>query len=68
MKGYCVKCKAAREIKDAVEAQTKKGRAAMRGVCGTCGTKMFKILGKSAPASSAVVTREPAAWGWTMFG
>ncbi len=68
MTGYCVKCKAVREMSNVVKASTKKGRAAMRGACATCGTKMFKILGKSATAASAVVTREPQAWGWTMFG
>jgi Zn finger protein HypA/HybF involved in hydrogenase expression len=48
--GYCVKCKAKREMQDAkeVEMNAKGGgkRAAMTGVCPNCGTKMFKILGK----------------------
>jgi NAD-dependent SIR2 family protein deacetylase len=43
---YCVKCKAKREMKDAKEVVMKNGRRAMQGVCETCGTKMFKILGK----------------------
>jgi Zn finger protein HypA/HybF involved in hydrogenase expression len=46
---YCVKCKAKREMKDAKEvAMNGKGgvqRRAMSGICPTCGTKMFKILG-----------------------
>ena len=48
--GYCVKCKAKREMKDPVEVEMPgKGgvvRRALTGTCPTCGTKMFKILGK----------------------
>jgi uncharacterized Zn finger protein (UPF0148 family) len=55
--GYCVKCKAKKEIVDAVEETMKNGRKAIKGKCPTCGTVMFKILGgKSAPPST-----EPAA-------
>lgn len=45
---YCVKCKEKREMKDAQEVEMKGGRRAMQGICTVCGTKMFKILGKSA--------------------
>jgi hypothetical protein len=48
---YCVKCKQKREMKDEKEVEIKgKGgtkRKAVQGVCSTCGTKMFKILGKA---------------------
>jgi len=44
--GYCVKCKAKREIKDAQEITMKNGRPATQGLCPECGTKIFKI-GKS---------------------
>jgi uncharacterized Zn finger protein (UPF0148 family) len=51
--GYCVKCKAKKEIVDAVEEVMKNGRKAIKGKCPTCGTVMFKILGgKAAPAPS----------------
>ena len=43
--GYCVKCKAKKEISDAVEETMKNGRKAIKGKCPTCGTVMFKILG-----------------------
>lgn len=46
MEGYCVKCKAKREMKDTKEQTLKNGRKAVSGKCPTCGTKMFKILGK----------------------
>jgi Domain of unknown function (DUF5679) len=46
MEGYCVKCKEKREIQDANEVTMKNGRKAMKGKCGTCGTGMFRILGK----------------------
>jgi hypothetical protein len=54
--GYCVKCKAKKEITDAVEEVMKNGRKAIKGKCPTCGTVMFKILGGkaglTAPAES----------------
>jgi hypothetical protein len=50
--GYCVKCKAKKEIADAVEELMKNGRKAIKGKCPTCGVVMFKILGGKASASS----------------
>lgn len=41
--GYCVKCKASREIKDAKQITMKNGRPATQGTCPACGTKIFKI-------------------------
>lgn len=46
--GYCVKCKAKKEITDAVEETMKNGRKAIKGRCPTCSTVMFKILGGKA--------------------
>ena len=48
--GYCVKCKAKKEIIDGVEETMKNGRKAIKGKCPTCGTVMFKILGGKATA------------------
>ena len=48
--GYCVKCKAKKEIIDAAEETMKNGRKAIKGKCPTCGTVMFKILGGKAAA------------------
>ena len=48
--GYCVKCKAKKEIANGVEETMKNGRKAIKGKCPTCGTVMFKILGKTAAA------------------
>ena len=45
--GYCVKCKAKKEIANGVEETMKNGRKAIKGKCPTCGTVMFKILGKA---------------------
>jgi hypothetical protein len=54
--GYCVKCKAKREIADGVEEVMKNGRKAIKGKCPTCGTVMFKILGgKTTPPSAPVI-------------
>jgi len=59
--GYCVKCKAKKEIIDAVEETMKNGRKAIKGKCPTCGTVMFKILGgKAAPSVAAPESSSPA--------
>jgi Domain of unknown function (DUF5679) len=43
--GYCVKCKAKREMKGEKAVIMKNGRNALTGTCSVCGTKMFKIGG-----------------------
>jgi hypothetical protein len=61
--GYCVKCKAKKEIVDAVEEVMKNGRKAIKGKCPTCGTVMFKILGgkaTAAPAPAVAGTPDPS--------
>ena len=42
--GYCVKCKAKKEIVDAVEEVMKNGRRAIKGKCPTCGTVCDECL------------------------
>jgi hypothetical protein len=62
--GYCVKCKAKKEISNAVEEVMKNGRKAIKGKCPTCGTVMFKILGgKATPPAAAPAPAAPAAPG-----
>lgn len=46
--GYCVKCKAKKEIANAFEEVMKNGRKAIKGKCPTCGAVMFKIIGGKA--------------------
>jgi len=59
--GYCVKCKAKKEIIDSVEVTTKNGRKAIKGKCPTCGTVMYKILGgKATPAAVPEPAKPPA--------
>jgi len=41
--GYCVKCRAKREMKDAEKITMKNGKPATKGICPVCGTKIFKI-------------------------
>jgi len=45
VKGYCVKCRKPREIKDPKRVTLKNGKPAMKGTCPVCGTGMFKIGG-----------------------
>ncbi|MBS3116005.1 hypothetical protein J4421_00235 [Candidatus Woesearchaeota archaeon] len=49
--GYCVKCKAKKQIASAKEVSMNgKGgvkRKALKGKCPSCGTTMFRILGKA---------------------
>ena len=59
--GYCVKCKAKKEISNAVEETMKNGRKAIKGKCPTCGTVMFKILGgKATPPSEPSAPAAPS--------
>jgi uncharacterized Zn finger protein (UPF0148 family) len=48
--GYCVKCKAKKEIADSTEEVMKNGRKAIKGKCPTCGAVIFKFLGGKASA------------------
>lgn len=57
--GYCVKCKAKKEIMDAVEYVMKNGRKAIKGKCPTCGTVMVKILGGKAAAPAPTSATSP---------
>lgn len=42
--GYCVKCKAKKEMKDTQNVVMKNGRKAMKGKCTSCDTGMYKIM------------------------
>ena len=46
MEAYCVKCKAKTEMQDPQAVKMKNGRNAMKGKCPTCGTGLYRILGK----------------------
>lgn len=61
--GYCVKCKAKKEIAEAVEEVMKNGRRAIKGKCPDCGVVMFKILGgkSSLPAAKTPPADGPTA-------
>ena len=43
----CMKCKKSVKVKDAKETTIRDGKVnAVKGVCPTCGTNVFRILGK----------------------
>ncbi|MFC1808633.1 DUF5679 domain-containing protein [Candidatus Omnitrophota bacterium] len=46
MEGYCVKCKAKKEMQNGKEEELKNGRLALKGNCPDCNTVMCRILGK----------------------
>lgn len=46
MEGYCVKCKAKKEMKDIKVVQTARGGYMARGSCNDCKTGMCKIMSK----------------------
>ena len=48
MSGYCLKCRAHREMQEVEGVTLKNGRAAARGKCGECGTTMFRMGGATA--------------------
>jgi len=41
--GYCMKCKAQRDMQNPEQITMKNGRPATQGTCQVCGTKIFKI-------------------------
>ena len=41
--GYCMKCKAQRDMKHPEQITMKNGRPATQGTCAVCATKIFKI-------------------------
>lgn len=47
MDAYCVKCKSKKEMKDPVKVKMKNGREASKGKCPSCGTGMYRIMGKA---------------------
>ena len=56
MQGYCVKCHTKREIKNAKSVTTTNGKAATKGVCPVCGTKIYRI-GKSGDRAILVMAK-----------
>ena len=45
--GYCVKCREKRTF-EGEKKELPNGRKAAQGLCPTCGTKMTRMLGKTA--------------------
>ena len=43
----CMKCRIQVDIKDTKDVVMKNGLKAVKGVCPTCGTKVFRIIGKA---------------------
>jgi len=46
VKGRCMRCKTQVEIKNPKEVVMKNKMKAATGVCPSCGTKVFRIIGK----------------------
>ena len=64
MEAYCMKCKAKREIKDALATFNKAGAPVTRGTCPVCGTALFRTgkteahTGLAAPERATRAPRE----------
>ncbi|MEM2006801.1 MAG: DUF5679 domain-containing protein [Sulfolobales archaeon] len=43
--GFCVKCRAKKDLKSPEEVILKNGRRAIRGTCPTCGTTVYVFMG-----------------------
>jgi DNA-directed RNA polymerase subunit RPC12/RpoP len=46
-RGRCMKCRKEVEIQNGGEVTMKNGMRAVKGNCGACNTKVFRILGKA---------------------
>jgi predicted GH43/DUF377 family glycosyl hydrolase len=44
VKGYCLKCRSKREMRNARAITMKNGKPATQGICSVCGSKMFRIM------------------------
>jgi len=44
-KAYCVKCRKKVDIKNEQSVKLKNGKPAKKGICSSCGTKVFRIGG-----------------------
>ena len=42
--GYCVKCRAKRDVKGGAVGETAKGRPMAKGTCPVCGTTVTRFL------------------------
>jgi len=47
LQAYCVKCKSKTDIAKPENVTMKNGRAAVKGHCPKCDTKVFRILGNA---------------------
>lgn len=50
MQGYCLKCRAKKNIANAKKSEFKNGTPIMLGTCEDCGNKLFRILKKTKAA------------------
>lgn len=46
IRAYCVKCKKKVEIKNPKQHIMKNKRVALRGICPSCSSKVFRVIGK----------------------
>lgn len=56
--GRCMRCKKTVTIKNPEIVIMKNGMKAAKGVCGECGTKVFRILGKADGSKPAAKKKE----------
>jgi RNase P subunit RPR2 len=56
---FCMKEKAKLEMNGVSEVRMRNGRRALQGTCPSCGTKLFRILGKADQAGPLVVFTPP---------
>jgi DNA-directed RNA polymerase subunit RPC12/RpoP len=43
MQGYCMRCRAMKDMKNPKATTLKNGKPANQGTCPSCGTKIFKM-------------------------
>lgn len=58
MEGYCMKCKAKKEMQDPQQVTTKNGRMMTKGKCPDCGTTICKIGGTAKQPAVIKTTRQ----------
>jgi len=58
MEAYCIKCRVKRTVQNPVATFTKRSQPGTKGMCGECGTGLFR-MGKT-PAHAGLVAPKPS--------
>lgn len=59
--GYCVHCRARRQMNDAIEVCNRRGRHDLKGLCSICGKSIYRLGGWDSVAIAHEAARQDPA-------